>query len=59
MKAKQVDPSVADEANNLIKTYSLHFPTKEDAFFRSIVDGATVKIGDWINETTKARFTSR
>ncbi|MDE6450903.1 MAG: hypothetical protein K2L23_01160, partial [Odoribacter sp.] len=59
IKAKQVDPSVADEANEQIKMYSLHFPSKEDAFFRSIVDGATVKIGDWINETTKARFTNR
>ena len=58
-KAKQVDPSVAEEANGLIKTYTPHFPSKEDAFFRNIMDGATVKIGDWINETTKARFTNR
>lgn len=55
-KAKQVDPSVADEANVQIKAYSQHFPNTEEAFFRSVTDGATVKIGDWINETTTARF---
>lgn len=58
-KAKQVDPNVADAANELIKAYSAHFPSKEDAFFRSVVEGTVVKIGDWINETTKARFTNR
>ena len=55
-RAKQVDPSVAEEANKLISTYSPHFPNKDEAFFRSVTDGATVKIGDWINETTTARF---
>lgn len=55
-KAKQVDPAVADEANKLISTYSPHFPNKDEAFFRSVTDGATVKVGDWINETTTARF---
>jgi len=58
-KAKQVDPSVAEEANESIKAFSQHFPSKEDAFFRSIVEGSPVKIGDWINETTKARFITR
>lgn len=55
-RAKQVDPSVADEANKLVATYTPHFPNKDEAFFRSVTDGATVKIGDWINETTTARF---
>lgn len=55
-RAKQVDPAVADEANKLIATYSQHFPNKEEAFFRNVTSGATVKIGDWINETTTARF---
>ena len=57
-KAKQVDPSVAEEANNLIKGYSPHFPNKDEAFFRSVTDGATVKIGGWINESTTARFSA-
>ena len=55
-KAKQVDPSVAEEANKLITSYTPHFPSKDEAFFRSVTEGADVKIGDWINETTKARF---
>lgn len=55
-RAKQVDPGVAEEADKLISTYSPHFPNKEEAFFRSVTEGSAVKIGDWINETTKARF---
>lgn len=56
IKAKQVDPSVAEQADKLIAEYSQHFPSKEDAFFRSVNAGSEVKIGDWINETTVARF---
>ncbi len=55
-RAKQVDPSVAEKANQLINTYSPHFPSKEEAFFRDIHAGSTVKVGDWINETTTVRF---
>lgn len=55
-RAKQVDSSVTDEVNKLVATYSPHFPNKEEAFFRNITAGASVKIGDWINETTTARF---
>lgn len=55
-KAKQVDPAVAEEANKLIATYSQHFPNKEEAFFREVTAGTTVKVGDWINESTTARF---
>ena len=55
-KAKQVDSSVAEEANKLISLYSQHFPNKEEAFFRSVTEGSTVKIGAWINESTTARF---
>ena len=56
-RAKQVDPSVAEEANTLINQYSQHFPTKEEGFFRAVTPGVSVKIGDWIGETTTARFT--
>jgi len=55
-KAKSVDPNVADKAQELISTYTPHFPSKEEAFFRSVTDGGKVQIGDWINETTTARF---
>ncbi|NPA37702.1 MAG: tetratricopeptide repeat protein [Chlorobi bacterium] len=56
IKAKQVDPEVAEEANNLISIYSAHFPNKEDIFFQKDVNlGGTYHIGGWINETTKVR----
>lgn len=56
IKAKQVDPGVAAEADALVKQYSVYFPTKDEGFFRSITAGSSVKIGGWINETTTARF---
>jgi len=56
IKAKRVDASVAAEATELIKRYSIYFPSKEEAFFREITTGKSVKIGSWINETTTARF---
>ena len=55
-RAKAVDSSVSDEANKLIKTYSEHFPSKDEGFFREVHAGSTVKIGSWINETTLARY---
>jgi tetratricopeptide (TPR) repeat protein len=56
MKAKQVDPSVADKANDLIQTYSGYFPNKEEAFFREVHEGGTYTVRCWINERTKVRF---
>lgn len=55
-KAKAVDASVAAEANKLIATYKVYFPSKEDAFAYNVIEGAEVKIDCWINESTKARF---
>lgn len=55
-KAKQVDPSIAAQANELITTYSQYFPDKSEAFFRGITEGGKVTLGSWINETTVARF---
>jgi len=55
-KAKQVDPALTEEVNGLIATYSRHFPSKDEAFFRSVKPGDSFKVGDWINETTVARF---
>jgi tetratricopeptide (TPR) repeat protein len=55
-KAKAIDPECAEKARELIKKYSQHFPRKEDAFFEGIKEGQSYKIGDWINETTKARL---
>lgn len=57
-KAKEVDPSLAAKANEMIKEYSKLFPTSEDAFFYNVFEGDTYEVGCWINETTKARFSN-
>ncbi|MBN2212839.1 MAG: hypothetical protein JW723_01230 [Bacteroidales bacterium] len=54
--AKTVDPSVEDQANKLIITYSQYFPNKEDSFFCGVSEGDTFSVNCWINESTKARF---
>ena len=54
-RAKAVDPSVAEEANKLIATYSAYTPKAEDLFFLQIKKGDNVTIGGWINETTTIR----
>jgi tetratricopeptide (TPR) repeat protein len=55
-KAKAIDPECVEEANKQIATWSKYFPNKENAFFEGIKDGDIIKVGDWINETTKARL---
>jgi tetratricopeptide (TPR) repeat protein len=55
-EAKSVDPSVEEQANKLIITYSNYFPNREDAFFCGVSEGDTYTVNCWINETTKARF---
>lgn len=57
-KAKEVDPSMAAKANEMIRDYSKMFPTSEDAFFYNVFEGDTYEVGCWINETTKARFSN-
>jgi len=54
-KAKQVDPSLSEEATKLIDTYSQYFPRKEDVFFHGLAAGQSYTIGCWINETTTVR----
>ncbi len=54
-RAKQVDPSVAEEANKLISSYSSYFPAKDKLFFLGLKKGDTVKIGSWIGETVTIR----
>ncbi len=56
-KAKAIDASVANEANNLISQYRAYFPSKEEAFFENVTEGASYTVGCWINETTTATFT--
>ncbi len=54
-KAKQVDPTVAEDANSRIRQYSAHFPTMETIFFYNLKEGETYKVECWINENTKVR----
>ena len=54
-KAKAVDPSVAEKADELINRYKKYFPNKEKAFFEGYTDGKTYTVGCWINESTTVR----
>lgn len=54
-KAKQVDPSVADEADRLINSYSAAFPSKTDLFSYAYEVGQTITVGCGINERTTVR----
>lgn len=54
-RAKNVDPSVAEEANKLIGTYAAHTPKPEDLFFLNLKKGDSITIGGWIGESTVIR----
>ena len=47
-RAKQVDPSVAEEANSLIGRYSGHTPQAKDLFMLGYKQGDRITIGGWI-----------
>jgi tetratricopeptide (TPR) repeat protein len=55
IKAKNVDPSVENEANAKIATYSRYFPPHEDVFFFDLKEGQSYTVGCWINEVTTVR----
>lgn len=54
-KAKQVDPEVAEVANDRIRSYSIYFPPKDDIFFHNLTEGDEYLVECWINEKTKIR----
>ena len=55
-KAKQVEPSCAEEASKLVSTYAKYFPTKEERFdLPNEFSGSTFTVGGWIGETTTIR----
>jgi tetratricopeptide (TPR) repeat protein len=58
IKAKSVDPSKTNEANELIGRYSQYFPNVEDAFFYGFQEGQEYTVGCWINEKTRVRTRS-
>jgi len=55
IKARLVDPSIRDKANDLITEYSRFFPNKEELFFRSLTEGSPYTVGYWINQSTTIR----
>jgi tetratricopeptide (TPR) repeat protein len=55
IRAKSVDPSVAEDANKKIATCTARFPDKETAFFKGVNNGDSYSVGCWIGETTKVR----
>lgn len=55
IKAKNVDRSVTEKANELINRYSKYFPYSEDAFFEGLSDGQSYTVKCWINESTIVR----
>jgi tetratricopeptide (TPR) repeat protein len=55
IKAKQVDPAVAEDADKRIASYSAYFPTMEIIFFYTLKEGDTYRVECWINEDTKVR----
>ncbi len=57
IRARNTDPGLKDKADERIAIYSRLFPTREEAFFRSLVDeGAAYNVGGWVNESTTIRF---
>ena len=54
-RAKAVDPSVADKANELISTYARHTPQAKDLFMLGYKAGDRITIQGWIGESTTIR----
>ena len=52
----KIDLSLTDVANKQIGICRTYFPLMTDGFLRDIAEGAPYHIGEWINETTTARF---
>ncbi|MBL4655135.1 MAG: tetratricopeptide repeat protein [Bacteroidia bacterium] len=55
VKAKSVDPSVAEDANKKIGNYSQYYPDREEIFFERLDIGGTYTVPCWINQQTKIR----
>jgi tetratricopeptide (TPR) repeat protein len=55
IKAKQVDPSVAEDADRRISSYSVYFPTAQTVFFYTLKEGDIYRVECWINEDTRIR----
>ena len=54
-RAKSIDPSLAEQANELIRTYSAHLPESQDLFMLGYKKGDRITVGGWIGESTTIR----
>ena len=54
-RARQLDPSVAKRAGEMIAAYRQYYPSTETVFFNDYQDGQSYSIGGWIGETTTIR----
>ena len=55
IKAKKVDPELAESMNKRINSYQAHFPPTEVLFFHALKEGDKYTVGCWINEVTTIR----
>jgi tetratricopeptide (TPR) repeat protein len=55
LKAKNVDPAVAELADTKINTFTQYFPATETIFFYDLKKGDSYRVGCWINENTTVR----
>jgi tetratricopeptide (TPR) repeat protein len=55
-RARQIDPSVAEEAGRLISTYRNYYPSTEEIFMHPDLEkGKAITIGGWIGERTTVK----
>lgn len=55
IKAKQVDPNIAETADKLIAAYRAHFPSGDDLFTFGYKEGETYTVDCWFRATTTIR----
>ncbi len=55
IKAKNVDPTTADDADKRLNDYVSQFPDSEECFFRTLNDGDAYLVKGCINEYTTVR----
>ena len=54
-KAASLDASLAEEAREKLSDSKVHFPDKEEVFFRDLKDGDSYQVKGCINEYTTVR----
>jgi tetratricopeptide (TPR) repeat protein len=55
--ARDVDPSLAETADARIKEYEKLYPTREECFYKRILDeGLIYNVGGWVGEVTRVKF---